>query len=239
MDIKYYKINRGLHIRIALIADLHGKGTSGIIDFIKKNKPNVIIIAGDLFDGKKIESAGKQTEIDKGKIFLKKLINIAPVYFGLGNHEWKLLKEDKENIASVGLTLLDDTFVQFIPGIYIGGLTSTSRYGKYRITSTEPDISFLNRFEKAGGFKILICHHPEYYDKYLTGKNFDLILSGHAHGGQIRIGNQGLYAPGQGLFPKYTDGIIDGKMIISRGLSNTRPLIPRFFNSTELVFIDL
>lgn len=239
MDITHYQINCGLHTRIALIADLHGRTKSGIIDSIKNEKPGVIIIAGDLFDGKKIESAGKQLEIDKGKLFLKKLLSVAPVYFGLGNHEWKLIKEDRENIASVGLILLDDAFVQFMPGVYIGGLASTSRYGKYRITSTEPNISFLNQFERVDGFKILICHHPEYYDKYLAGKKFDLVLSGHAHGGQIRICNHGLYAPGQGFFPKYTSGIVDGKMIISRGLSNTRPLIPRFFNRTELVFIDL
>ena len=118
-------------------------------------------------------------------------------------------------------------------------MTSTSRYGKYSFTSKEPNVTFLNKFESKRGFKILICHHPEYYDKYLAGRRFDLILSGHAHGGQIRIGNQGLYAPGQGIFPKYTNGIVDGKMLISRGLSNTKPWIPRLFNKTELVFVDL
>ena len=68
----------------------------------------------------------------------------------------------------------------------------------------------------------------------LTG--FDLILSGHAHGGQIRLFGRGLFAPGQGIFPKYTSGI-HGSMIISRGLSNTGGMIPRLFNRREIVYI--
>ena len=239
MDITHYHISNGLHIRIAVIADLHGRGRPDIINYVEKGMPDIIIIAGDFFYGRKIESSDKEVEIIKGRSFLKKLSKIAPAYFGLGNHEWKLQKKDKFNIISVGINLLDDEWIQFKPGIYIGALTSTSRYGKYSFTSKEPNVTFLNKFESKRGFKILICHHPEYYDKYLAGRRFDLILSGHAHGGQIRIGNQGLYAPGQGIFPKYTNGIVDGKMLISRGLSNTKPWIPRLFNKTELVFVDL
>lgn len=210
-----------------------------MISFLKKGKPDVIMIAGDLFDGRRIESEDKPTEIARGKLFINRLLRIAPVYFGLGNHEWKLTKSDKEFLSALGMVLLDNAYVQLIPGVYIGGLTSTSRYGKYRDTSRKPDIAFLKRFEREKGFRILICHHPEYYEPYLVDRSFDLILSGHAHGGQIRIGNRGLYAPGQGIFPKYTSGVVDGRMIVSRGLSNTRPWIPRLFNKTELVFVDL
>lgn len=238
MDITSYHIGCNIHIKIAVLADVHGKSTPQMMDSIRKGTPDLIIIAGDFFDGKKIESSDKEAEILKGKFFLKELSKISPVYFGLGNHEWKLQKADKSSISSVGITLLDDAYVLFQPGIYIGSLTSTSRYGKYAATSTKPNIRFLNQFEHIPGFKILICHHPEYYDKYLFHRKFDLILSGHAHGGQIRLGNQGLYAPGQGIFPKYTSGIIDGRMIVSRGLSNTKKRIPRLFNQTELVFVN-
>ena len=217
MDITYYHINYGLQIRIAVIADLHGRKSPELIESIRKNMPDIIIIAGDLFDGRRIESTVKESEVANGKLFLKTILKIAPVYFGLGNHEWKLTANDKLNIISTGAILLDDSYIRYKPDIYIGGLTSTSRYGKYSSTSKEPNIAFLDQFEKITGFKILICHHPEYYDKYLINKKIDLILSGHAHGGQIRIGNQGIYAPGQGIFPKYTYGIVDGKMIISRG----------------------
>lgn len=239
MDITYYYMNYDLHIRIAVIADLHGKGSTELIESTRKNKPDIIIVAGDLFDGRKIESVVKELEINKGKSFLEAILKIAPVYFSLGNHEWKLTVNDKSDINSTGVILLDDSYIQYKPNIYIGGLTSTSRYGKYSSTSKEPNIAFLNRFEEVTGFKILICHHPEYYDKYLRNRKIDLILSGHAHGGQIRIGDQGLYAPGQGFFPKYTSGVVDGRMFISRGLSNTRPWIPRIFNKRELIFIDL
>jgi predicted MPP superfamily phosphohydrolase len=81
-----------------------------------------------------------------------------------------------------------------------------------------------------------LCHHPEYRDKYLKDRSIDLILSGHAHGGQIRLLGRGLYAPGQGIFPKYTSGI-HANMIISRGLSNTAGFIPRLFNPREIVYI--
>lgn len=239
MEITRYRLNCNLHIRIALLADLHGRDRPDMMGFLKKGKPDAIVIAGDLFDGRRIESVEKPLEIARGKLLINRLLGIAPVYFGLGNHEWKLTESDKEFISASGLILLDNTYVQLVSEVYIGGLTSASRYGRYRDISRKPDIAFLKRFEHQKGFRILICHHPEYYDPYLANRTFDLILSGHAHGGQIRIGNQGLYAPGQGVLPKYTSGIVDGKMIVSRGLSNTKPWIPRFFNKTELIFIDL
>lgn len=99
-----------------------------------------------------------------------------------------------------------------------------------------PDLGWLKDFEQQDGFKILLCHHPEYRDRYLKDMKIDLILSGHAHGGQIRIAGQGLFAPGQGLLPKYTAGM-HGNMIISRGLSNTASFIPRLGNPTEIVYL--
>ena len=87
MDITYYHINYGLQIRIAVIADLHGRKSPELIESIRKNMPDIIIIAGDLFDGRRIESTVKESEVANGKLFLKTILKIAPVYFGLGNHE--------------------------------------------------------------------------------------------------------------------------------------------------------
>ena len=92
-------------------------------------------------------------------------------------------------------------------------------------------------------YKILLTHRPEKFEEY-TQYDFDLILSGHAHGGQWRIPGilNGLYAPNQGLFPKYAGGyyeIDDKKMIVSRGLARESTLIPRFYNRPELVIIKL
>jgi len=89
------------------------------------------------------------------------------------------------------------------------------------------------------GYKILLCHHPEYYERYIRGLDIDLTLSGHAHGGQIRIFGQGLFAPGQGILPQVTSGLYDGRLIVSRGLCNTAWPIPRLNNETELVMVEL
>ena len=100
---------------------------------------------------------------------------------------------------------------------------------------------WLDDFERQPGYKILLCHHPEYVPRYLQNRCIDLIVSGHAHGGQWRYYSRrrqewrGIYAPGQGLLPKLTEGI-HGNHVISRGLSNNTP-IPRLNNPPELVYI--
>ena len=111
--------------------------------------------------------------------------------------------------------------------IHIGGL------------ATRYDLDWMHAYASKPGYKILICHHPEYYRRYIKDTEwdtFDLIVSGHVHGGQWRIGRHGVLAPGQGLFPKYCYGCYDKKLIVSAGLSNTA-CIPRFGNPTELVMI--
>ena len=102
---------------------------------------------------------------------------------------------------------------------------------------TEPDIGWLEEFERQPGYRILLCHHPEYYPRFLKGRDIDLILSGHAHGGQWRIGRQGIFAPSQGLFPRLTEGVHDGRLVISRGLANRTP-VPRLNNPPEIVYIQ-
>lgn len=154
-------------------------------------------------------------------------------------------------------------------GLVIGGLTSgyVSHYRRYKNSLDEaerlayryprvpsrdeagglrlrpdlkPDLEWLEDFAAAPGYHILLCHHPTYIS--LIPKNIEMILCGHAHGGQMRYYSlkthrwEGLFAPGQGLFPKYTSGVHGKRMIISRGLANTTPL-PRLFNPREIVFI--
>lgn len=102
----------------------------------------------------------------------------------------------------------------------------------------------MREYEEADGYKSLICHHPEYWElkqPKLKNHQIDLVFAGHAHGGQIRLGNRGLFATGQGWFPKYTSGLYHGdhgSMVISRGLSNTMRL-PRLFNPREMVYVDI
>ena len=139
---------------------------------------------------------------------------------------------DRKRIRESGTVLLDNDSREF-RGIRIGGLSSTA--------SRIPDIAFLDRFEREDGFRLLMCHHPEMYRDYVRGRDIDFTVCGHAHGGQIQIAGRGLYAPGQGLFPKLTHGLHDGgKMMISRGMTNgAKPRIPRICNPCELIILEL
>ena len=99
----------------------------------------------------------------------------------------------------------------------------------------KPDTAWLAYFAKVDGYKILLCHHPEYIS--FIPSAVKLVLSGHTNGGQIRFFGRGLYAPDQGWFPKLTAGIHDGRLVISRGLSNPFR-VPRIINPYEVVYIS-
>ncbi len=125
----------------------------------------------------------------------------------------------------------------------------TVRYPERRrprgLSKVKTDSDWIGSFESEKGYKILLSHHPEYWcmrEPMLRDRKIDLVLSGHAHGGQWRIFGHGIYAPGQGLFPKYTDGIHMGnygEMIVSRGIYNPYSLIPRIGNPCELLYLNI
>lgn len=127
---------------------------------------------------------------------------------------------------------------QFNQEITVGGLTSAF-YNKCEFYDPKenmkivPNLEWLNEFEKQDGYKILLDHHPENYELYTKDMNIDLILSGHNHGGQIRLSGKGVYARNQGFFPNYDGGMFDNKLVISRGLSNTMPF-PRLLIQQSL-----
>ena len=171
--------------------------------------------------------------------------------YSFGNHEnggfgsWNFFKwrknyflpkyfspDELDLIFDSGATVLDDAFV-LEDGIAFGGLTSG-----FINQGRKPDIDWLDEFCALDCPKILLCHHPEYYKKYLKNRDIDLIVSGHAHGGQWRFFGRGLFAPGQGIFPRYTSGVHDGRLVVSRGLK-TGGKIPRIFNEPEIVFLKI
>lgn len=167
-----------------------------------------------------------------GPYFLKKASEIAPVYMSIGNHEWYYLPEDYVLMEECGIHLLDNqdiTLPETLQGqaVHIGGF------------STRYDTDWLNEYSQKEGIKILLSHHPEYYKRFITNVDgdFDLVLSGHAHGGQWRFFGRGILAPGQGFFPEYHHGRF-GNLIVSSGVSNPS-VIPRWGNPCELVLIDL
>ena len=227
-------------LRIAVISDLHGalygKGQSRIISALHEAAPDAVILLGDIFD---------QHGIDKnGKALVSVLSERFDCYFVPGNHEYKsgelgtirqLMREANVPILAGESTMLtvNQTRVQFF-GVDDG------QGGKKKQLLQIADAGSKRSDEI---FSILAIHVPNGVESYLHF-GFDLMLSGHTHGGQIIIPGvlNGLYAPGQGLFPKYGGGrydFDDQTMIICRGLSQ-RPLwLPRLGNPPELCFVTL
>ncbi len=202
-------------LKIALVADLHNNDSLEIIDILKNEKPDIIIIAGDLMtlpnDDKGYEShslkyklfssvygiiysifslfrSEKEETYENALEFLNQATKIAMVFYALGNHERGMTDEMRCNIKATNTILLEDEWTKY-KEIEIGGITS-----RYR---DELKVDWIGKNE---AYRIMICHNPEYAEFVSRSGDMDLILSGHAHGGQIRIANKGLFAPGQGLF---------------------------------------
>ena len=233
--------------RFALVSDLHSGKYEKVISMLEEIKPDYILLAGDI-----LESLDGSCDEKNDKAFdvFGLCAKIAPTFYCTGNHEdggvhsqskkWetaegKTREDTQENLKRIyesGVELLlNSSTVR--DGIAFGGLASG-----LICEGGEPDLDFVSKFSKTDLPKVLICHHPEYYEKYLKDLPLDIIVSGHAHGGQWRIFGRGVYAPGQGLFPKYTSGVFDGTLVVSKGLKKGWP-IPRFFNPREIVIIEV
>ena len=216
------RIDRSL--RFAVVSDLHsGEFDDALEEF---SRCDAVLMPGDLVD--------RHREDNRNAVrFLQVVPEIVPVFYSMGHHELKNDRREEflRQAAESRVTLLDNESTGF-HGVRIGGLSSVWE---------EPDTAFLDRFEQEEGYRLLLCHQPEVYRDYVAGRKIDLTLCGHAHGGQIRIFGRGLYAPGQGLFPKLTGGLHDGgKMLISRGMTNSATLrVPRINNPCELIILKL
>lgn len=212
-------------LRLAVAPDIHSAPFDDVLeDFAACD---AVLIPGDLVDRHRRDNRNAYR-------FLETVPGIVPVFYSIGNHERKFRDADRylETARESKAELLEDRYTEF-RGILIGGVSSTR--------SGIPDRTFLNRFEAEDSFKLLMCHHPEMYRDYVRGRDIDFTVCGHAHGGQIQLFGRGLYAPGQGLFPRLTHGIHDGgKMMISRGMTNAaKPRIPRINNPCELIILEL
>jgi len=247
MTISRYSLPSEQSLRIAIASDYHSnkRKESGLpyVELIRKEKPDIIAVPGDIFTDADTLDLEDSVNYD-GVAFLRKCTAIAPVFYSIGNHEHSLSESNKKKLIQSGITVLENDYVSY-NGINIGGLALS-----YRLTQAKrpicppPDPEFLRKFSSTAGYKILLCHHPDYWNKYICKYPIDLTISGHAHGGQIQLFGRGLYAPGQGVLPHYTHGIhSDGSnptrsLVISRGMTNTVP-IPRLFNPCEIVMLDI
>lgn len=251
-----YTDKPGIDMRVACVSDLHSRPYQKALKALKDISPDVILLPGDIVE---IAAEYMDTRNKDGIEFLKASASIAPTFYTYGNHEIyyshaklghsktpdpDLYNKRIDNIKSFGVHVINDSHESFSPNpatenrVIIGGLVC----GRDKDPSqcNKPiDQSFINDFCSLDGFKILLCHYPHYYKEFLDASDVDLILSGHAHGGQWRIFGRGVYAPHQGIFPQYTSGIHENKLIISRGAANNLRFIPRFFNPCEILEIRI
>ena len=222
--------------RIVQISDLHnaefGKENKKLLETIRSCSPDIIIITGDLVDS-------NHTNVERAVAFVKEAVKIAPVYYVTGNHEYWLDPSENEQmmqgILAAGAYDLDDEAVRIEKGdssFLLVGLDDQH-------LSDETLKNLLQ--EQKNELSIVLAHEPQYLQNYANAEA-DLVLTGHAHGGQIRLPFVGgIVAPDQGFLPEYTSGKYnraDTEMIVSRGLGNS--IIPvRLFNYPEVVCVEL
>lgn len=231
--------------KIAHLSDIHntdlGNGNIDVINILKTQKPDIIAITGDLLDTRR---PGYDISID----LIKEASKIAPCYFVPGNHEAKSSQYIplRSKLKSIEVEVVEDRKIQIERnGEYItligicDPLIKTQKLTGDSKTVTNKRLDNLNIDKNS--YNVLLAHRPELFDIYAEHE-IDLVLAGHAHGGQVRlpfIG--GLYAPNQGLFPEYDSGLYtknDTNMVVSRGLGKS--VIPlRFNNRPEVIIIEL
>ena len=230
--------------RIAQVSDLHnaelGKDNNKLIEKLNECEPDIIVLTGDLIDS-------NHTNLEVALSFARQAVKIAPCYFVTGNHEaWvgSQYEELKTSLENAGVTVLQDEAIELNYGdecIQLIGLNDPDFSERDSFLSESILETKLSQVNISNGFTILLSHRPEYFNVY-QNKNIDLVLSGHAHGGQFRLPFLGgVIAPNQGFFPKYDAGIYTENgttMIVSRGIGNS--IIPvRINNRPEIVIIEL
>ena len=231
--------------RIAHISDFHnteiGEGNSKLLSMLREAEPDIIAITGDLIDS-------RNTDISIALSFIEEAVQIAPCYYVAGNHEARVREYDalKSGLKAAGVIVLENeklTINDSGEGITIAGVNDPSFCTDYLSGDAAAVIGarLSELTTEENGFTILLSHRPELYDTY-ADYGINLVLSGHAHGGQFRFPFLGgLIAPNQGLFPKYDSGLYAERgtnMIVSRGIGNS--IVPlRFNNRPEVILIEL
>lgn len=233
------------NFRIVQISDLHnaefGENNEKLLLMLKQADADIIAITGDMIDS-------RNTDIDVAISFAQKAVNIAPVYYVNGNHESRVLGEYeklKQGLTDAGVNILENSSADITIGdeaISLIGINDPTFRMDIVDDTMEQNIAhqLVNVIPDNDNYKVLLAHRPEYFDVY-AGK-VDLVLSGHAHGGQFRIPFiGGLVAPGQGFFPEYYEGSHikeNTEMIVSRGIGNS--IIPfRINNKPEIIVAEL
>lgn len=243
MIVRRYTVESGKldqAVRLAVITDFHGcdygEGASRLIAAIEGEAPDAVLLVGDIFDD--------VLPWDDSEALVRALAAKWPCYYVTGNHEYwsKQVDEICRIVTAAGATVLNQDCAELVvKGQHINLCGIPDPYANVgtwdALTSATGDIH-------QEGFTVLLAHRPELIEQYAAKGTFDLVVSGHAHGGQVRVPFlvNGLFAPNQGWFPKYAGGKyeVEGTtLIVSRGLARESTLLPRIFNRPELVMIEL
>ncbi len=226
-------------IRIAFVSDLHGsvygENNSELIDMISAAQPDMVLLGGDMFD--------VPDRIEASRDFIEKIAELYPVYGVMGNHEYHVEGYTSEQMKSLykdlGVILMEnESQTVDIKGESVnlcGADVMTGEIGWSDKTVEGIDTD---------NYTLLINHRPDQWTEF-NDKGIDLMLSGHAHGGQWRVPGliNGVLAPNQGVLPRYAGGLYeleDGMdLVVSRGLATTNTNIPRVYNPPELVLITI
>lgn len=233
-------------LRLAVLTDYHGCESSitgeALAEAVEAETPDLILLVGDMFSA--------DGNIQQELALFHALSAIAPCYYVTGNHEyWELdVPALTGQITAAGVTVLDQSCVTVeARGQRINLCGVPDPYAMVYTNAPDTEIQLTNATRDAdpNAYTILLAHRPELIETYAANGSFDLVLSGHAHGGQVRIPLllNGLYAPNQGWFPKYAGGRYDVDstvMLVSRGLSDQAQMgVPRVFNRPEWLIVEL
>ncbi len=241
ITVAHITVQAPVNLRLVAAGDFHGAPVEPVMQQIRLQHPQGILLTGDILEGpcakrnRLWKGESWESKKQKGMQCMNACAALAPTFYAPGNHEQTLTQKDVREIEQLGVRVLCERFVSF-EGTCIGGLSSVHAFGR---KENQPDVAFLQEFAHQDGYKVLICHHPEYFDPYIKDLEIDLTVAGHAHGGQWRLGRLGAFAPGQGVFPKYVKGLYHGRLAVHTGLNNHVPLVPRIFNPYEILVIDL
>ncbi len=221
-------------VRLAVVADFHNGDDAATLAALEAAEPQTVLLPGDF-----LHKAGAT---ERGFRLLSQCAARYPTVCSLGNHETKSGVSDlAARIADTGVLLLDNATCR-LGELLLGGLTTGYAPGmvqKRTGHTPPPDREFLAEFSRESGPRVLLCHHPEYYEPYIRETDIPLTLSGHAHGGQWVLFGRAIFAPGQGLFPRYTAGLYEGRLLVSRGLGGGPAFVPRIGNPREILAVDL
>ncbi|MGO5022211.1 metallophosphoesterase [Lawsonibacter sp. LCP25S3_G6] len=230
--------------RIAQISDLHnevfGAGNGQLLTLLAETKPDVIVITGDLIDS-------RHTDVDAALEFARGAVELAPVYYVPGNHESRLPEEFwmlERSLDQMGVHVLrGERAILTRQGAAIALIGVDDPTFQDKNSARWPELleAELERLRDEELYSILLIHRPELLETYAKA-GMNLVFSGHAHGGQVRLPFVGgVIAPNQGFFPQYDGGLYtlgDTQMVVSRGLGNS--LVPlRVNNRPEIVLAEL